>query len=45
MNETPMTVTYEVWGYIVGAALYGTYIARLLIQMHRLERGDDVGPR
>jgi hypothetical protein len=45
MNDTSTTVTYMVWGYIVAAALYGTYIARLLIQMHRLERGDDVGPR
>ena len=45
MNENPTTVTYMVWGYVVAAALYGTYIASLLIQKRKLERGDDVGPR
>ena len=45
MNENPMTVTYMVWGYIVAAALYGSYIAYLLAQKRRLERGDDVDTR
>lgn len=45
MNDTPMTVTYMVWGYIVAAALYVSYITYLLVQKRKLERGDDVGPR
>jgi len=45
MNQIATTVTYMVWGYIVAIALYGSYIAYLLVQKRRLERGDDVGPR
>ena len=42
MNETPMTVTYMVWGYVVAAALYISYVAYLLVNKRKLEKGDDV---